>query len=244
MNFLNDNFTIGVGNAPIDYKEFLNQQEEVEKERESKREEWLKQRLGKFTASEFYRLMTNEDSKEFPKGAKTYVIENVIEVLTESPKESYTSKSMERGNKYEVEAVNHFTKITGLKVEKFGENQEFVELTKDIGGTPDGRIIPKSGIETKCPNSKTHFHYLENIKTQYSLKEFEPKYYWQIQGLMFVTGALEWWFISYDPRFKHSKNKMLKVKIERDEKDILKLRNRLKEAIRRKNQLLKKRQYA
>ena len=50
---------------------------------EERRAEWLQERRGKFTASDFYKLMTYEHKPEFPKGAMTYVTEKVVETLTE-----------------------------------------------------------------------------------------------------------------------------------------------------------------
>jgi hypothetical protein len=211
----------------------------LEKIREiQKQKEWLQSRRGKFTASEFHRLMGYEDKKEFPKGAETYAIEKATEALT-TEGESFSSDSMDRGNDKEVEGAEYFMEVTGLKVENYGKDQEFVELGKDVGATPDGRIYPDGGIEGKAPNSKTHFFYLTNLKDVEDFKKHCKNYYWQCQGNMYVTGAKYWYFFSYDDRFKNPDHRLFYLKVERNEEDIAKLKSRLITAIARRNQFLK-----
>lgn len=205
---------------------------------ESKTDLWLKKKMGKFSASEFHRLMGYEDKEDFPKGAETYATEKAVEALLSDPEPSYTNDAMERGSELETEAVKYFEEITGLKVEKYGEHQEFVELSKHVGSTPDGIISPNGGIEGKCPNAKTHFFYLLNLKDADSLKKHCKNYYWQCQGNMYVTGAKYWYFFSYDPRFKDVKNRMHILKIMRNDEDIAKLQRRLTQAIAFKNKMI------
>lgn len=209
-----------------------------ESKAEQKHAAWLESRRGKFTASEFHRLMGYEDKPDFPKGAVTYVMEKAIEMLTTESGESYTNGSMEWGNLNEKEAIEKFMDVMDVEVKKFGEDQEFIQLGKDIGCTPDGLISINSGTETKCPNSKTHYAYLL-IKDHVQFKKDLKNYYWQIMGSMYVTGRSNWYFISYDPRFRDETKQLKILKIERDEVDIQKLKGRLTEAIRRRNELIK-----
>lgn len=199
---------------------------------------WLEQRKGKFTASEFYRLMGFEDKDTFPDGAMTYVTEKVLEIVTTNESKQLSTRSVEWGKETEIEAVEKFVEQYGLEVYNYGDNQQYVELTKDVGCTPDGLIGKDFGIETKCPDSKTHLYYLENLTIENFKKECK-NYYWQIQGSMYITGRKAWFFISYDPRFKKDDKRLFVLRIERNEIDIAKLEKRLKEAVRRKNQRLK-----
>lgn len=209
-------------------------------EQEEERYNWLQQRLGKFTASQFSRLMTYENKLEkFPTGAETYVMECVAEELTELSAESkYDSYEMEWGREHELEAVAKFTDVTKVKVRATGRNQEFIKYGHDTGGTPDGRIGEYSGIEVKCPKSVTHLKYLRHIHSWEELKKIKPEYYWQIVGCMLITKAKSWFFISYDPRMKDENLRLHWFKIERDDAEIEKLKTRLTMAIEEKYSII------
>jgi YqaJ-like viral recombinase domain len=219
-------------------KEFENLNFEVLKSLKGKEDLWLEKRKGKFTASEFVRLMGYEDKDVFPDGAITYVTEKVLEVVTTNENKQLSTHSVEWGKDTEIEAVEKFVEKYGFEVSNYGDDQQYVELTKDVGCTPDGLIYKEFGIETKCPDSKTHLHYLENLTIDNFKKEC-TKYYWQIQGSMYITGRKAWFFISYDPRFKKEEKRLFVLKIQRNDTDISKLEKRLLEAIKRKNQRLK-----
>jgi ribosomal protein S15P/S13E len=202
------------------------------KNAEERRMDWLKQRWGRLTASEFHRLMGYEDKPEFPKGAQTYARQKAVEVLTECKPDAYISPAMQWGIEHEHEALDAFIAQTGAEVTHGKNEQEFLELGDSVGGTPDGRIPSlNSGIEIKCPNSDTHLTYLERVTDGMSLKKEAPEYYWQCQGLMLITGAETWFFVSYDPRFLFEDLRLHVATIERDEADIAKLQARLDQAI-------------
>lgn len=205
-----------------------------------KQEFWLNQRKGKFTASEFVRLMGYENKPDFPDGAKTYVIEKVIDLCTNQLQSDtkFSNSAIDWGKNTEVEAVEMFIKKMNLKVAFFGDNQNFIEKSKDVGCTPDGLIDISAGIEVKCPDSKTHFNYITSLNLENFKKEC-TKYYWQIQGSMYITNRIFWYFISYDPRFINVEKRLFILKIERNQNDIDKLENRLTSAIQLKNKLLK-----
>jgi hypothetical protein len=225
---------------------------------------WLGERRGLFTASNFHRLCTfiegklikgtkakkgkngepdveevpdTYDTDYFPDGAKTYATECAVEMLTmqdETP--TYKSKAMEWGSNTEAEAVEEIYNKYGLVVEKYGDEQEFVKLNKDVGCTPDGLIDDDAGIETKCPESTTHIKYLQ-IKSVEEFKELKPEYYWQIQGCMYVTGREKWLFVSYDPRFWDERLRLKVMIIYRNENDIAFLDKRIKQAIDYRNEV-------
>lgn len=202
------------------------------------RSEWLQQRLGKFTASGFHRLMGYINKPELPKGAVTYIIEKVAESLIDpSTTDGYTSYDMQWGIDHEAEAVQAFTEKTGLIVDKHGIDQTLITMGEHIGCTPDGLIDSTHGLELKCPNSATHINYWA-IKTNADLKKNCPDYYWQIQGSMMITGRQEWYFASYDPRFINPKHRLHIVLIKLNIDDVTQLSQRLKMAIALKKQLL------
>jgi hypothetical protein len=203
-------------------------------------EKWLKERKPLFTGSEFSRLMGYEDKDEFPEGAKTYVTEKVLEIVTVQTEEKrqLNTPSVNHGKTTEVEAVIKFMEKYNVVVYNYGDNQKFIKLGEHIGCTPDGLIENDGGTETKCPDSKTHLYYLETLTAENFKKECKD-YYWQIQGSMYITGRKYWYFISYDPRFKKEEKRLFVLKIERNDTDIKKLEKRLTEAIRSKTERLK-----
>jgi hypothetical protein len=206
---------------------------------EERREAWLRERLGKFTASEFHRLMANgKGADALSAGAKTYATEKAIELLTEPTFDNYVSAAMQWGLDHEAEAVSAWESRTGLPVEDHSHNQIFLPLGDSAGGTPDGLIRSESaGIEIKCPNSKTHLEY-RAIHDAESLKSIAPDYCWQIQGLMLITGYERWFFVSYDPRFKNWKHRLHIASIAVNPTDIDRLVERLDKAIQYRDEIV------
>lgn len=88
---------------------FADDVEISESEIMTKTQQWLLQRRGKFTASEFSCLMTFEEKDEhLPAGAKTYCEEAAIELLTTPSidfENTYVSDSVQWGKETELEAV-------------------------------------------------------------------------------------------------------------------------------------------
>ncbi len=204
------------------------------------RAEWLMKRRGKFTASEAHRLMANgKTAGELSAGAKTYCMEKAVELLTEfDQSDGYISPAMQCGMDQEHNAVEAFMEATGINVKNHGREQVFIELGPDAGGTPDG-IYPGGGVEIKCPNSLTHLGYFD-ITSGETLKAIEPKYYWQCTMLMLVTGASQWHFISFDPRFKNPVHRLHIALIEANQDDIAKLISRLDMAIKYRDEIVRR----
>lgn len=209
---------------------------------ENKTALWLKKRQGRFTASEFHRLMGYENKNELSKGARSYAFEKATETLLSEPLPSYHSKAMDRGSHLETEAMQHFIQCTGLQVEKYGDTQEFVTLGQHVGCTPDG-ILPGGGVEGKAPEAKTHLFYVLHLKEPYDLKKHAKPYYWQLMGSMYVTHAQYWYFFSYDPRFSNPKDRMVLLRVKRNAEDIEKLQRKLHLAIAFKNEILEQLTY-
>lgn len=207
-------------------------------------EAWLKERWGKFTASEMYRLMTNGKTKDgLSVGAMTYVREKVAEVLipfqTGLDSASHLSTAMEWGKDHELEAIAAFETATGIRVNHNGEDQQFIlSDCGNWGGTPDG-ITFDAGLEVKCPESKTHLLYLSVVDAE-TLKETEAKYYWQIQACMALTGKSHWHFVSYDPRFYAEHLRLHHCVIERVQEDIDLMLSRIEQAVEKRNEFVER----
>jgi hypothetical protein len=210
----------------------------VGEELETAETTWLKERWGKFTASEMHRLMTNGRAKDsLSAGALTYIIEKVAEELSVFRRNDFSNAAIEWGKEHELEAIQAFELETGVRINNTGENQQFIlSDCGHWGGTPDG-IIFDSGVEVKCPDSKTHLLYLDICDAE-SLKSIEIKYYWQIQAYLVLTGKNHWYFVSYDPRFKSEKLRLHYAQINRVEEDIELMRSRIEAAVARKDSMV------
>ena len=199
---------------------------------------WLKERWGKFTASEMYRLMTNGKAKDsLSVGAMTYVREKAAEQLSEFSSNAFSNAAMDWGVEHELEAVGQFEALTGIRVNHTGEHQQFIlSECGHWGGTPDG-ITFDSGIEIKCPESKTHLLYL-SVTDAAKLKAEEPKYYWQIQAYLALTGKNHWHFVSYDPRFYAEHLRLHHCVIERVQEDVELMLSRIAQAAKQRDALV------
>jgi hypothetical protein len=203
----------------------------LESDKQRREREWLQQRLGKFTASNAYKLVTHANKSELPAGAITYILEKVVEVATDyEPEQGFITPEMQWGKDYELEAIEWFSDKFNYSVDAIGDNQQFLELPQlRAGATPDGLIDDNVLIEVKCPKSHTHLSYLA-VQNEQDLKETEIKYYWQIMMSFLVSGREKAYFISYDPRFKQDDLKLHTAIIYPNQDDMAFLRQRLEMA--------------
>jgi len=233
FDFESDIANVGFDLSSLQKAEPLKTAEEI-------KQEWLSQRRGKFTASEFHRLMTCLTKSNLPVGAMTYATEKAVELLTADPlpNTNFVSRDMQWGLDHELDAIAAFEQKTGLAVSHTGVNQSLIMKGDSIGGTPDGLINQNSAVEIKCPNSTTHLKYF-GIRSAETLKTIAPNYYWQIQGLLHITGRDHWYFISYDPRYTDVNLRLYWVKILPNEQDIDLLSQRLQMGIEYRDEILK-----
>lgn len=156
-------------------------------------QEWHEQRLGMVTASRFKDVMTNgRGTGTMGATAYSYMYDLIAEKLTGVVQDAVDNHAVRWGNDNEPQARAMYAYQTGYSVDKVG----FIKhpTIEGVGGSPDGLIGVDGGVEIKCPkSSRIHFTYME--------KGGVPKeYFWQVQGLLWITGR-EWWdFVSFDPR--------------------------------------------
>lgn len=204
---------------------------------EQNSEEWDKVRLGRFTASEMFRLMepakrdmTPEELKARPKSGKgssakliydyeklsdaamTYIYEKVAEELTGQAQQQGYAFPLVHGNTYEEEAAEYFAKKTGFTLEKTG----FYKYTTAAGGSPDRLVNDDAILEIKAPfNSVNQVKYLM-LTDQFDLKREYFNYWCQVQCNMMFTERSKAYFASYDFRMKNEKMKMQIIEIAQD----------------------------
>lgn len=197
-------------------------------------EEWEQIRVGRFTSSEFYKLMecgtrpmTPDELKARPKAGKgskttlvpdpskmgskglTYIRQKVWEVMTGKAQSSPYAYALAYGKEMEPHAVEFFEKVTGLATHTTG----FQPWTDHAGGSPDRLIGDDEGLEVKCPVSDEQVDYLI-LTDHYDLKRNYPEYYWQCVSLLLFTGRKRWHFCTYDPRMIEDKHKLTHLIIE------------------------------
>lgn len=107
---------------------------------------------------------------------------------------SVNTKAMQWGADQEDAAKSLFMQMNFPE----GEMAELSSCKHDtiphFAASPDGAIYCRDGedlkiIEVKCPNINTYMKYRTLIHDAASLKETEPKYYWQMMAEMSCTGA-------------------------------------------------------
>jgi exodeoxyribonuclease (lambda-induced) len=173
--------------------------------------EWMAERAGVATASNFSSIFTSAGKKST--SAKGYMNSLLAEWLTGEKTSIKPSEWMLRGVEMEAEAKLAYEIITGHAVTEVGlcyQNKD-----RSIGASPDGLIAYDEmeenkdfefGLEIKCPMASNHVAYILG-------KKIPTSYIQQVQGSMFVTGLDRWDFMSYHPDIKP-----FIITVERDEK--------------------------
>jgi len=157
--------------------------------------EWHKEREGKFTGSEIWKLFVSGRRKDemFGQTALGYIREKARQKLT-GYRRRIATYAMRRGVELEPFAIQLYEESTGNVVKETG----FHKYGDNMGASPDGIIESENmGIlEVKCPeNPDFHDQYLMSG----DLMSTEKKYYYQVQCEMLCAG-LDWChFVSYHP---------------------------------------------
>jgi len=202
-------------------------------------ESWHDDRLGKFSASQIYRLMTepklkaDKDAGNLSEGAMTYIYECVAESLTGiRAKEEFTSKYTEWGIDNEPIAKRVYETVFEAIVTDTGH----IAYGEHAGGSPDGLVGDDGIVEFKCPYTITSHleHYLKDLSKK-------PEYYWQCLMYVLITGRKWIDFLSWHPAYK-SNMQLIKKRLLREtvKEDLAKLESKLKKAIELKIEILNK----
>lgn len=175
--------------------------------------DWLQQRLGRFTSSEIHKLFVSSKKKGeiFGTGANTYIRKKVAELLTLEVKEEVDFKQGEWGKANEYDGVRTFEEATGKKGTYYGcANPTFFEFGEYGGCSPDWEIEGEEGADIKCPyNTDEHILNLR-IQSADEFKKLRWEYYCQGQMSMLIRKWKVFHFVSYDPRLIERK---LRLKI-------------------------------
>ena len=180
-------------------------------EMEQGTDEWLAIKLGKFSASNFCKLFMSETTQ----GYNDIINQIVFERITGKTPEFYVNDYMKRGTELEPIARQEYEFSTFTKVKQVG----FIELNEWVGVSPDGLIGKDGMLEIKCPKYST-------LISQKLSQKVPKDYYWQMQGQMYVADR-KW----VDYYVYHPDLEPFLIRVERNEKDIEELRQKLDKAI-------------
>jgi len=195
-------------------------------EAEQRSEGWHNARLGMFTSSQIYRLMTKPKLKGevLSEGAKTYIMEKVAESLTGIREEVFTTQAMQWGIDNEPLAKKHLARLNNWTIEE----TTFIKVDSlNYGGSGDGWIREINGaLEVKCLNTVNH---LSEIRDSQDVKSNLPKRFWQVLSDAYLrecdVAVLAW----FDPRIPNDFGlftKQFKVEIS----DILEMLSKIQSA--------------
>ena len=166
---------------------------------------WFEGRLGQATTSRFSDIMARTRSG-YGASRKNYAAELVVERLTGTQAENYSSVAMQWGTDNEPVARLQYMLASGNDVDETGF---WIHDDLMAGASPDGLIGEDGLLEIKCPNTATHLDTL--IK-----KSLPRQYQAQVQGQMWITGRKWCDFVSFDPRLTGNAQ-MFTIRVERDE---------------------------
>lgn len=156
----------------------------------------------------------------------------------ERPRAFKGNAATEWGNGKELEAIAAYEALTGLKLEKTGDKQEFVRLgyvesvdfdfSEWFGCTPDSVSIESQSFhgywlgssyiprEFKNPASGVVFDRYRELKTPLDLKKENPLYYWQVIAQMACLDAPYAQWIAYDGDVINEAERFVVIDFERD----------------------------
>lgn len=213
--------------------------------------QWMKDRLGCFNGSAIGDLMTSGRKKDelFGQTALSYIYsiaserdllkayiedEYLWEVYQEQV--SFHNKYTDFGHEQEPFAIEEYEKVTNRQCE---ETERVLHPTiPHYAASPDRFAYDgkeKIVVEVKCPTPKVYMKYRHEIKDNDTLKSVEPRYFYQIQAELHVSGCKEADLVCFCPFLKHP---LHIVRITADEEVQKEIEHRIMEAERIIKQIL------
>lgn len=153
--------------------------------------EWIKERLGKATASRIADIVARTKSG-YSTSRANYMAELITERLTQVQTETYQSGAMKWGTDTEPQARAAYAFYTNTEVEQVG----FIPhpKIKMSGASPDGKVGKPGLVEFKCPLTATHIETLLG-------GSLPGRYLIQAQWQMACLPERKWCdCVSFDPR--------------------------------------------
>jgi len=150
--------------------------------------DWFLLKLGMVTASKMPQVKSSDT------GRRKYMLQLIGERLSGIPKRGFTGvKSTDYGNEYEGQALACHELEQGLTIQRVG----FIEISPDLGVSPDGLIDDDGMVEAKCR--------YPHIQLETILRgQMPPQDRWQVQFSLWGLGR-DWCdYVSFCPDIKTS----------------------------------------
>ena len=148
--------------------------------------EWHEQRLGKFTASEIYKLM---GTKGLGETGKSYAFDKAVETVFGEVEENFISYDMQNGIDTEPIAFKKFSELKSLQFVEVSDCG-FFNIGDHAGASPDGLVGSDGILEIKCPKANTFFKLV-------ATNQIDPKYFYQMQMQMMAANRKVGYFFNY-----------------------------------------------
>lgn len=188
---------------------------------EQRSEEWFKQRLGRFTASEIDFLM---GVKGLGLTGEDYAFRKATELVFGLDEEdSFESFDMKRGNELEPLAFKKFKELKSLDFIDVKE-AVFFPFGENAGASPDGLVCDDAILEIKCPRPNKFFKLVAK-----GVEAIDKVYLHQMQMQMLCTNSVRCHFFNYI--IFNGVEMWHEIVVERDEAIIEKIKQRIDEAV-------------
>lgn len=178
-------------------------------------QEWLQARLGIPTASMFHVIANKGERGKYLGAREAYLYQLAGERITGEIAESYDGGPLARGHRMEDEAREVYELITGEQCKRVGFA---INDVWRAGASPDSLVGKHGGLEVKSKKPALHIKVIRDFKEQ-----VPPEHVAQVQGTMGILQRGWWDFISYWPRMRP-----FIVRVERDEKEIARIKTEVR----------------
>jgi putative phage-type endonuclease len=189
-------------------------------------DDWFEARRGRFTASEIHKLL---GVRGLGQTGESYIFEKAIEdVFGLDEENNFTSFDMQRGVTLEPLA---FRKFKEIKEFEFLDVQEttFFSYGLDAGASPDGLVGNNAILEIKCPRPTKFFNLVAK-----GYDAIDKEYIAQMQMQIMCTNSEKAYFFNYI--IFNGVEMWHEIEINRDEKMIDLIKERIEQAIKIKNE--------
>lgn len=183
--------------------------------------DWFDARKGRFTASDIHKLL---GVRGLGQTGESYIFEKAVEeVFGLDEEDTFVSNDMQRGITLEPLA---FRKFKELKEFEFLDVQEttFFSYGSHAGASPDGLVGNDAILEIKCPRPTKFFNLVAK-----GFDAIDKEYIAQMQMQMLCTNSNKAYFFNYI--IFNGKEMFHEIEVERDEKMIELIKERIEEAI-------------
>jgi len=171
-------------------------------------DKWHELRLGKITASCFYKLLGTKAARE------KYLYDRANEIVTgcKADGEEYLNLHIQRGWEHETVARNKYITSTFTSVKEVG----LVQLSDHIACSPDGLVGEDGMIEIKVPDSNNYFRHVIEISKK-GVEAIAKEHYMQMQFNLYVC-ARKWCdYVLFNPKHAVQGNGLFIFRVGYDE---------------------------